>query len=146
MAQPFLTIDTEEKGEEIVIDGNTFHLTPFDAFSPADQLRLARSGKRLVDLAGGLSEGNAGEVTDAEIDEIEKITSSMFDKVAGDISPVVKEKLKPGAKSRIAQAYFLALGDFQRNQQAQSQEVSKSGPQPSSPASNDSTGEDRKTG
>ena len=132
MAKPLLTITENDRTETIVIDGAEYHLASFDDFSPVDQFYFKKTGSRLSKLS------EKDDATEKEIAEVETLSEEIFQKVAGNIPEEVQKKLKPGAKQRIVNAYFLAFaGEVQETTEPRSQ----NGQPKQSPDSSGSTGE-----
>ena len=127
-----LDLSTEETLETVKIDGVEYTLASFDSFSVSDQLRLSQFGKRVGALAAKES------MTDDDASKVEAEAVGIFEMIAGEIPQAVRDRLQPGAKQRVVNAYFLA---FAEHHGVQLPEAPQSGQADTSQASPDSTRE-----
>lgn len=131
--QSLLEIDSGGNPETVVIDGERYTLTDFDDLSAVDQHRLKSNGNRITALM------DQETLSEKEQEELNEITHSMFQRVAGSIPEDVQKKLKPGARQRLVIAFFTKYSEAMSG--GVSAEASLGGPEKSSPASNGSTAE-----
>ena len=97
-----IDLKTEGSAETVKIDDEEYSLHDFDEFTPLDQHDLARKGRRIVALF------DKETLKEEQSRELESLANSIFSRIAGTIPEEVRQKLKPGAKQRIVNAYFLA--------------------------------------
>ena len=138
MAQKaLLTIETDGNSEQVEIDGKLYALTDFDSFSVLDQHKIQKTGRRMMELMGGddLDERGAADLT--------ALTNDLFERISGDIPDDVKKKLRPGARQRITNAYFLA---FRGREDTEAPTLSDDGQSETSQDSSDSTEEPQENG
>lgn len=136
MAQsPLLTIDSAGHAETVVIDGKSYALTDYDSLGIVEAHHVRRTGERLEELAK-----KATELTDEEVEEMDRISTELFNMIAGEIPEDVRAKLRYGARQRLVTRYFLAWGVAVRADSASGQEP-EDGPQATSPDSSGSTEE-----
>jgi len=97
-----MDLKTDGSAETVKIDDEEYTLQDFDDFTPLDQHALARQGRRITSLF------DKEILKEPETQELEALANSIFNRIAGTIPDLVRQKLKPGAKQRIVNAYFLA--------------------------------------
>ncbi|KKM88476.1 hypothetical protein LCGC14_1258250 [marine sediment metagenome] len=108
MAQnPLLDLDSAGNAETVIIDGTIYALTDFDSFSVIDQHKIQSLGRRTLKI---LAED---ELSEPAAEELSKVVDELFERIAGTIPKDVKAKLRPGARMRITNAYFLAFSGAQ---------------------------------
>lgn len=101
---PLLDLHTTGGEETVKIDGKEYALTSFDSFSALDQFQWMKQAKRIDKLTD-----NIEELTDDDAQEIQNFVDENFDKIAGLIPDEIRQQLMPGMKSKIIDAFFLAL-------------------------------------